>query len=159
VIVIILQILRLHLLGPHRSVGENSAAADNRRTTVAATERDPGGAFAGLAGAYLTLEATGSFQNQMTTGRGFIALAAVIFGRWTPLGAWGAALLFSFTDALSVAIGLDPPTGTLGEILNAIPAEFYACCRRGHDHVLAGVVGRSVAPAAVGRPYTKESQT
>ena len=59
-----------------------------------------GGVFAGLAGAYLTLEATGSFQNGMTAGRGFIALAAVIFGRWTPLGAFAGALLFAALGAL-----------------------------------------------------------
>jgi general nucleoside transport system permease protein len=165
VIVVVLQILlfRSRWGLRTRSVGENPAAADTVGINVFKLRYRNvilAGAFAGLAGAYLTLEATGSFQNGMTTGRGFIALAAVIFGRWTPLGAWGAALLFSFTDALSVAIGLDPPTGTLGEILNAIPAEFYASLPYVVTIiVLAGVVGRSVAPAAVGRPYTKESQT
>ena len=54
-----------------------------------------GGVFAGLAGAFLTLESQASFQLNMTAGRGFIALAAVIIGRWTPIGAFGAALLFS----------------------------------------------------------------
>ena len=66
-----------------------------------------GGVFAGLAGAFLTLESDGSFQHDMTDGRGFIALAAVIFGRWTPIGAFGAALLFAVADALQVAIGPD----------------------------------------------------
>ena len=84
-----------------------------------------GGIFAGLAGAYLTLEQSGSFQNGMTSGRGFIALAAVIFGRWTPIGAFGAALLFTASEALRVAISLTPPTGELGDVLRAIPPEFY----------------------------------
>ena len=61
----------------------------------------------------------------MTSGRGFIALAAVIFGRWTPLGAFGAALLFTSSEALRVAISLTPPTGQLGDVLRAIPPEFY----------------------------------
>jgi general nucleoside transport system permease protein len=165
VIVVILQILlfRSRWGLRTRAVGEQPSAADSvgidvirvryRNVVVAA-------GFAGLAGAYLTLEATGSFQNGMTTGRGFIALAAVIFGRWTPIGAWGAALLFSAADALRVAIGIRPPHGELGQILTAIPGEFYASLPYILTIiVLAGVVGRSVAPAAVGRPYLKESRT
>ena len=146
-----------------RAVGEHPAAADTVGIDVHALRYRNvvvAGALAGLAGAYLTLEATGSFQNGMTTGRGFIALAAVIFGRWTPIGAWGAALLFSTTDALSVAIGLQPPTGQLGEILTAVPEAFYASLPYVVTIIiLAGVVGRSIAPAAVGRPYAKESKT
>ncbi len=145
-----------------RAVGEHPDAADTvgidvirlryRNVVLAA-------AFAGLAGAYLTLEATSTFQTGMTNGRGFIALAAVIFGRWTPLGAWGAALLFSTSDALRVAIGIQPPTGDLGQILGAIPSEAYASLPYILTVIiLAGVVGRSIAPAAVGRPYAKEAQ-
>ncbi|OGN86001.1 MAG: hypothetical protein A2X23_06350 [Chloroflexi bacterium GWC2_73_18] len=164
VIVIVLQVLlfRSRWGLRTRAVGEHPAAADTvgidvlllrYRNVVLA------GAFAGLAGAYLTLEATGAFQNGMTTGRGFIALAAVIFGRWTPIGAFGAALLFSASDALAVAIALRPPTGHLGDLLTAIPSEFYASLPYLLTIiVLAGVVGRSIAPAAVGRPYAKESQ-
>ena len=66
------------------------------------------GVFAGLAGAYLTLEGTGSFQNNMTAGRGFIALAAVIFGRWTPIGAFAGALLFAYSGAFGQAVGIRP---------------------------------------------------
>jgi ABC-type uncharacterized transport system permease subunit len=83
-----------------------------------------GGIFAGLAGAYLTLEATGSFQNGMTTGRGFIALAAMIFGRWTPLGAFGGALLFMGSQALGVAIRLAPPAGDLGAFLAGLQQSY-----------------------------------
>jgi len=145
-----------------RATGENPEAADTvgvdvirlryRNVVISA-------AFAGLAGAWLTLEATGSFQNGMTTGRGFIALAAVITGRWTPIGAWGAALLFAFSDALQVAVSLRPPSGELGQLLNAIPHEAYASLPYLLTIIiLAGVVGRSVPPAADGRPYAKEAR-
>ena len=80
-----------------RAVGEHPKAAETVGIDVIRLRYRNvilGGVFAGLAGAYLTLEASGSFQNGMTNGRGFIALAAVIFGRWTPIGAFGAALLF-----------------------------------------------------------------
>ena len=93
-----------------------------------------GGVFAGLAGAYLTLEQSGSFQNGMTSGRGFIALAAVIFGRWTPIGAFGAALLFTASEALRVAISLTPPSGQLGDVLRAIPPSSTGRCRTRHAH-------------------------
>jgi simple sugar transport system permease protein len=122
-----------------------------------------GGVFAGLAGAYLTLEATGSFQNNMTAGRGFIALAAMIFGRWTPLGAFGGALLFMGSQAIGVAIRLAPPAGDLGNFLAGIQQAYpsmYNNFFTGLPYlltiiVLAGVVGRSIPPAAVGQPYEK----
>ena len=163
-IVVVLQILlsRSRWGLRTRAVGEHPQAADTvgidvirlryRNVVIAAL-------FAGLAGAYLTLEATSAFQTGMTNGRGFIALAAVIFGRWTPIGAWGAALLFATSDALRVAIGIQPPTGELGVILGAIPSEAYASLPYVLTVIiLAGVVGRSIAPAAVGRPYAKEAQ-
>jgi simple sugar transport system permease protein len=116
--------------------------------------------FAGLAGAYLTLEATSSFQNGMTAGRGFIALAAVIFGRWTPLGAFGAAILFTAAEAVGRVIRLSPPEQGMDElagILSAIPLEVYGVLPYVITIVvLAGVVGRSLPPAAVGLPYEKE---
>ena len=122
-----------------------------------------GGLFAGLAGAYLTLEATSSFQNEMTSGRGFIALAAVIFGRWTPVGAFGAAMLFTASDALGVAIRLRPPDGQLAElgtIMTAIPPQIFSALPYIVTIVvLAGVVGRSIPPAAVGQHYEKEATT
>jgi general nucleoside transport system permease protein len=119
-----------------------------------------GGIFAGLAGAYLALESAGSFQAGMTNGRGFIALAALIVGRWTPIGAFLAALLFTSSEALERAIRFGAPPGQLGEILSAIPIQFYnALPYIITIVVLAGVVGRSVAPAADGQPYEKESAT
>src|ERR1700755_300481 len=104
-----------------------------------------GGVIAGCGGAYFTLVATGSFNKNMTAGAGFIALAALIFGRWTPFGALGAALFFGFSQKLayyrSVA-GSPVPT----QFLNMLPyiAPIVA---------VAGLVGRVRAPAADGVPY------
>ena len=148
-----------------RAVGEHPKAADTVGVDVIAcatgTSSSPA-CFAGLAGAYLTLEGTSSFQNGMTAGRGFIALAAVIFGRWTPIGAFLAALLFAVSGAFGQAVGIRPPgrEPDLGPIMDAIPAQVYGALPYMVTIViLAGVVGRSVAPAAVGRPYVKEGQT
>ena len=113
--------------------------------------------FAGLAGAWFTLDFGTNFQSGMTNGRGFIALAALIFGRWIPLGAFGAAMLFAAASSLSVSIRTIPPTGQLGDILTAIPDQFWSALPYIVTIVvLAGVVGRSVAPAAVGKPYERE---
>jgi simple sugar transport system permease protein len=135
-----------------RSVGEHPSAADTVGINVHWTRYvnvTIAGCFAGLAGAYLTLEAVGSFERGMTNGRGFIALACMIFGKWTPLGSWGAALLFAFFTALQTQLqftgGLKIPhqfLGMLPYILTII--------------VLAGFVGRSRAPAAVGQVYESE---
>jgi len=149
-----------------RAVGEHPRAADTvgvdvirlryRNVIVA-------GIFAGLAGAYLTLEGTSSFQNEMTAGRGFIALAAVIFGRWTPIGAWGGALIFMYFSAFGQAVRIRPPGAEypdLGGIMAAIPSQVYGALPYIVTIViLAGVVGRSIAPAADGQPYVKEGQT
>jgi simple sugar transport system permease protein len=146
-----------------RAVGEHPKAAETVGIDVIRLRYRNvilGGVFAGLAGAYLTLEQSGSFQNGMTSGRGFIALAAVIFGRWTPLGAFGAAILFTASEALRVAIGLRPPSGELGDVLKAIPNEFYGALPYIITiMVLVAAGGRSVAPAAVGKPYTREART
>ncbi|MEO6294798.1 MAG: ABC transporter permease [Candidatus Limnocylindria bacterium] len=149
-----------------RAVGEHPRAADTVGINVIRLRYRNvivGGIFAGLAGAYLTLEGTGSFQNNMTAGRGFIALAAVIFGRWTPIGAWGAALLFAFSGAFGQAVRIRPPGEAypdLGTIMSAIPSQVYGALPYIVTIViLAGVVGRSLAPAAVGRPYQKEGKT
>jgi ABC-type uncharacterized transport system permease subunit len=144
-----------------RAVGEHPKAAETVGIDVIRLRYRNviiGGIFAGLAGAYLSLEATGSFQAGMTNGRGFIALAALIFGRWTPLGALGAALLFTASEALGTAIRFQAPPGQLGDILTAIPSQFFSALPYVVTVVvLAGVVGRSIPPAAVGRPYEKEA--
>jgi simple sugar transport system permease protein len=150
-----------------RAVGEHPRAADTVGIDVLKLRfRNVilGGIFAGLAGAWLTLEFNASFQNNMTANRGFIALAAVIFGRWTPIGAFGGALLFMFSEALGIAIRSDPPPGELGVYLSSIQLDYPSLYNNFFGAlpylltliILAGVVGRSVAPAAVGRPYVKE---
>jgi ABC-type uncharacterized transport system permease subunit len=145
-----------------RAVGEHPRAADTvginvfrqRYLNVIA-----GCALAGLAGAYLTLESTGSFQNGMTGGRGFIALAAMIFGRWTPVGSFLGALLFGTATAFGVVVSVRPADGELGELLKAIPTYWYAALPYLITIViLAGVVGRSLPPAADGVPYAKEAK-
>ena len=148
-----------------RAVGEHPRAADTLGIDVIKVRYRNvilGGLFAGLAGAYITLEQVGSFQNNMTAGRGFIALACVIFGRWTPIGAFGAALLFAGTEVFGRAVSINPPTGPLapiGEILGSIPQAFYGILPYVVTIiVLAGVVGRSMPPAADGRPYEKEGK-
>jgi general nucleoside transport system permease protein len=151
-----------------RAVGEHPRAADTVGIDVIKLRYRNvllGGIFAGLAGAYLSLEATGSFQNNMTAGRGFIALAAMIFGRWTPIGAFLGALLFMGSQAIGVVIRLAPPPGALGQWLAGIQQAYpslYNNFFTGLPYlltiiVLAGVVGKSVAPAADGKPYNKES--
>ncbi len=163
-IVIILQVLlfRSRWGLRTRAVGEHPKAADTvginvfrqRYLNVIA-----GCALAGLAGAYLTLESTGSFQNGMTGGRGFIALAAMIFGRWTPVGAFGGALLFGTATALGVVVHVRPPSGNLGVVMQGIPSFWYAALPYLLTIViLAGVVGRSTPPAADGIPYEKEGR-
>jgi simple sugar transport system permease protein len=149
-----------------RAVGEHPHAAETVGIDVVRLRYRNviiAGIFAGLAGAYLTLEGTSSFQNGMTAGRGFIALAAVIFGRWTPIGAFAGALLFAYSGAFGQAIRIRPPGdeyADLGAIMAAIPSQVYGALPYIVTIViLAGVVGRSIAPAAVGRPYAKEGQT
>ena len=145
-----------------RAVGEHPKAADTVGIDVYRQRYLNvilGCALAGLAGAFLTLESTGSFQNGMTNGRGFIALAAMIFGRWTPIGAFGGALLFGTATALGVVVSIRVPEGDLGAIMRSIPSYWYAALPYLMTIViLAGVVGRSTPPAADGVPYVKEGK-
>ena len=106
------------------------------------------GILAALGGAYLSIGYLGSFSENMTAGRGYIALAAVIFGNWRPFGAFAAALLFGASTALSFRLA--------AAVAGARPSS-----SRRFPYVLtliavAGVIGRSVPPAAVGRPYVKQ---
>ncbi len=103
---------------------------------------------AGLGGAFFTLGSVGSFDENMTAGRGFIGLAAMIFGGWNPIGAFGAGLVFGFADSLQTRLS----------ILNVpIPSEFLLMLPYVVTIiVVAGLVGRVRAPAADGRPYLKE---
>jgi simple sugar transport system permease protein len=145
-----------------RAVGEHPRAAETVGIDVIRLRYRNvilGGVFAGLAGAYLTIELTDTFQSGMTNGRGFIALAALIFGRWTPVGAFLGALLFTASVGLERSIRISPPPGELGDLLTGIPGEFYGALPYLITIiVLAGVVGRSIPPAADGQPYQRESK-
>ncbi len=131
-----------------RAVGEHPQAADTLGINVYFTRYANviiGGLLAGLAGIWLTLEWVGSFNINMTNGRGFIALAALIFGRWTPFGAFGAALLFGLANALQIRFQT---------LMPQIPAEFLQMA----PYVLTIIVAtvrRPIPPAAIGQPYDK----
>ncbi len=134
-----------------RAVGENPHAADTLGIDVNRVRWINvfiGGLIAGLAGAWFSLETTGRFNDEMTGGRGFIALAALIFGKWTPAGAFGGALLFGFAEAL----------GTRLQLLDvAVPSQFLQMVPYvATIVVLAGLIGRAVPPKAAGQPYEKE---
>jgi general nucleoside transport system permease protein len=132
-----------------RSVGEHPAAADTLGINVYFMRYASvitGGFLAGLAGIWLTLEWVGTFNINMTNGRGFIALAALIFGRWTPLGAFGAALLFGLANAIQI---------TFQTRLPEVPAEFFQMLPYVLTIIVAAVA-RPIPPAAVGKPYVKE---
>ena len=134
-----------------RAVGEHPRAADTVGINVLGTRYRNvilGGIVAGVGGAYFTLGSTGSFVQDMTAGRGFIGLAAMIFGAWTPVGAFLASLVFGFADAVQARLS----------ILNiALPSEFLLMVPYLVTiAVVAGLVGRVRAPAADGRPYEKE---
>ena len=135
-----------------RSVGEHPSAADTVGINVKLTRYinvTLAGGLAGLAGAYLTLEAVGSFERLMTNGRGFVALAVMIFGKWTPLGAWGAALLFGFATALQTQLQFSGTIDIPHQFIGMIPYLVTII-------VLAGAVGRARPPAAIGEPYDPE---
>ena len=107
------------------------------------------GGIAGLAGAYLTLEAVGSFERAMTNGRGFVALAVMLFGKRTPLGAWGAALLFGFATALQTQLQFGGEINIPHQFIGMLPYVLTIL-------VLAGFVGRSRDPQALGQVYETE---
>ena len=133
-----------------RAVGEHPKAADTVGINVNGTRFwnvSLAGAVAGLGGAYFTLASVGAFGKEMTNGAGFIALAAVIFGRWDPIRATLAALLFGFASYLQT---------TLGIIGAPVPSEFMLMLPYVVTiFAVAGLVGVSRAPAADGKPYIK----
>lgn len=138
-----------------RAVGEHPRAADTVGIDVARVRYISvivGGAIAGLAGVWLSLEQVGSFTLRMSAGRGFIALAAMIFGRWLPLGAFGASLLFGL--GIAIQIRAASLSSTTGSWLAAIPSQAYqAIPYLLTIIVLAGFGGKATPPAASGQPY------
>lgn len=134
-----------------RSVGEHPRAADTLGINVFRTRYMAvllGSMVAGFGGAYFTIGSVGGFDEVMTAGRGFISLAAMLFGNYTPFGSFGAGMLFGFADSLASKLSI------LGV---KIPSEFLLMVPYVATMVvLAGVVGRSRMPAADGKPYEKE---
>jgi len=135
-----------------RAVGEHPKAADTLGINVYGIQYicvTLGGAIAGLGGTFLTLEAVGVFERGMTNGRGFVALAVMIFGKWTPLGSWGAALLFGLASAVQTQLQFAGKVNIPHQFIGMLPYVLTII-------VLAGFVGRARPPAAIGTPYVKE---
>ena len=136
-----------------RSVGEHPRAADTVGISVYATRYAAvviSGGLAAMGGAYLSLGFVHTFDQNITGGRGFIALAALIFGKWRPFGAFAACLLFGFSSALGDRLPEYFHEGSSVPVLfNALPYVLTLIA-------VAGVIGRSIPPAAIGRPYVKQ---
>jgi general nucleoside transport system permease protein len=135
-----------------RAVGEHPRAADTVGISVYAVRYAAvtlSGALAALGGVYLSLGFVHSFTENMTAGRGFIALAALIFGKWHPFGALGAALLFGFASAVAPRLENVESWATYGTLFQALPYVLTLIA-------VAGVIGRSIPPAAIGRAYEKQ---
>jgi general nucleoside transport system permease protein len=137
-----------------RAVGENPAMVDAAGVSVAGTRYAAlmgNGILCGLAGCYLVLAQNAAFAPQMTAGRGFMALAAMIFGKWHPVGALWACLLFGFLDALAIRL-----QGTQLPGVGEIPVQFIQALPYLLTVVLlAGFIGKATAPKALGAPYIK----
>jgi ABC-type uncharacterized transport system permease subunit len=141
-----------------RAVGEHPRAADTVGINVTFMRYANvliGGALAGLGGAYFTLESISSFEPLMTNGRGFIALAAMIFGNWTPFGAWAAALVFGAAQALQINLQffreLIPPSLAFLQNSYVVGLAPYILTML----ILTGLIGRTIPPAADGKAYEK----
>ncbi|WP_173935046.1 ABC transporter permease [Chelativorans sp. Marseille-P2723] len=138
-----------------RAVGENPAAVDTAGISVAWLRYRAvicTGILTGIAGTYLALAQNAGFVKDMTAGRGFIALAALIFAKWRPVPVMFACLLFGFLDALSIRI-----QGTVFPLVGQIPVQFMQALPYILTVVLlAGFVGRAIPPRAGGVPYMKE---
>ncbi len=135
-----------------RSVGEYPSAADAAGinvTKVRMMNVTLAGALAGCAGTFLALEAAGTFARGLTAGRGFLALAIMIFGAWNPLGALAAALFFGISTAIASQLQADEVINIPQQFVNLLPFVMTLI-------VLSIAVGRVRPPAAAGQPYTKE---
>jgi general nucleoside transport system permease protein len=138
-----------------RAVGENPAMVEAAGVSVQRmryTALGLNGVLCGLAGAYLVLAQSASFVPHMTAGRGFMALAALIFGKWHPVGAFWACLLFGFLDAAAIRL-----QGVVLPVIGEVPVQVVQAMPYVLTVVLlAGFIGKAVAPKALGIPYTKE---
>ena len=136
-----------------RACGEHPRAAETVGINVYAVRYAcvvTSGMLAAAGGAYLSIGAVGTFNENMTSGRGFIALAALIFGNWRPFPAWGAALLYGFSEQVALNMQTyDNSLPGIGILINILPYVLTLIA-------VAGVIGRSTPPAAVGRPYKKQ---
>lgn len=135
-----------------RSVGEHPRAADTVGISVYKIRYGAvvfSGMLSAMGGAYLSIGFVHSFNQNMTEGRGFIALAALIFGKWRPAGAFGAALLFGFSSALAQRLGTIPSWSSYAVLFQALPYLLTLVA-------VAGVIGRTVPPAADGKPYGRQ---
>jgi simple sugar transport system permease protein len=133
-----------------RACGEHPRAADTVGINVYAIRYGAvilSGILAAMGGAYLTVGYLNTYNENVTAGRGFIALAAMIFGNWRPFGAFGAALLFGFSTALAFRLPVYSANGAV--LFQALPYVLTLIA-------VAGVIGRTVPPAADGRPYKKQ---
>ncbi|MFO3797664.1 MAG: ATP-binding cassette domain-containing protein, partial [Anaerolineales bacterium] len=144
-----------------RAVGEHPKAADTVGINVYFMRYVNviiGGLMAGLGGAYFTLESVPSFEPLMTNGRGFVSLAAMIFGNWTPFGAWSSALVFGASQALQINLQffrvLIPPQWAFLQISYVVGLVPYILTML----ILTGIVGRTIPPAADGVPYEKPAK-
>jgi simple sugar transport system permease protein len=141
-----------------RAVGEHPKAADTVGINVVRMRYANviiGGMMAGLAGAYFTIESIPSFEPLMTNGRGFISLAAMIFGNWTPIGAWVSALVFGSSQALQINLQLYrdaiPPEWAFLQQSYVVGLTPYILTML----ILTGIIGKTTPPAADGVPYEK----
>jgi general nucleoside transport system permease protein len=138
-----------------RAAGENPAMVDAAGVGVKALRYQAlalNGVLASFAGAYMVLAQNPSFIPNMTAGRGYMALAAMIFGKWHPVGALAACLLFGFLDAVSIRL-----QGATLPLVGAVPVQAVQALPYVLTVVLlAGFIGHAHAPAALGRPYVKE---
>ncbi|MDH5557012.1 MAG: ABC transporter permease [Alphaproteobacteria bacterium] len=139
-----------------RAVGENPKAVDTAGISVAWLRYRAVlicGLLTGIAGTYLSIANNAAFVRDMTAGQGYIALAALIFGKWRPWTAFGACLLFGLLNAVAIRLQGVPIPG-IGEVpvvfIQALPYVLTVV-------LLAGFIGKAVAPKAIGEPYMKES--
>ena len=136
-------------------MGENPHAVDTAGISVNGLRYQAviiSGVLCGVAGTYLSTAASSGFVRDMTAGKGYLALAALIFGKWKPVPTLGACLLFAFTDALATRL-----QGVALPIVGVIPVQFILALPYVLTVLLlAGFVGKAVAPRAIGVPYSKE---